>query len=124
MKKKPIEKDEVDKEIEWILKNGLKFAEGRFGHQVVVIKDRKVIFRVKGDEEEEAIAVALATAGIPLETPEEVQIRDIGKALCMVKDKFGDPELVNLHVFGDGEAIASLHFKNGLILYVFGFTAM
>ena len=106
-----------EKEVEWIYKNSLKFAEG-FGHQVIVIKDRKVIFRVKGDK----LTTILAIAGIP--APEEVQQRDIEKALRMVKNRFGEPELIRFHVFGNDETMAALHFKNGLVLYVFGFTCM
>ena len=122
MKKKLVEKDREDKEIDWILKNALKFAEGRFGHHVVVIKDRKVIFRVKGNNE--AITAVFSAFGIPMVTPEEDQRRDIEKALRMVKKRFGEPELIKMHMIGADEVIASLHYKDGTVLYVFGFTAM
>jgi len=107
-KKKSID---VEKEVDWIIKNGLQFAEGRFGHQVVVIKDRKVIFRVRGDEK-------------PVIPSVKSQQKDIEKALRWVKGKFGDPELVKLHTYDDDQTITTLHYKDGLILCVFGFTAL
>lgn len=115
-------KDKEDEEIDWILKNALKFAEGRFGHHVVVIKDRKVIFRVKGDNE--AIVAAFSAIGIPMVTPEEDQERDLEKAFRWIKERFGEPELIKFHMIGDDEAMASLHYKDGTVLYVVGFTAM
>jgi hypothetical protein len=113
--------EKEDKEVDWILENGLQFAEGQFGHQVVVIQNRKVIFRVKG--EEMPAANALSQAIIRPYTPKKDQIKDITKALQLVKDKFGDPEFIRFHECPEGDAISALHFKNGLILYVYGFTA-
>jgi len=108
----------VDEELKWILENAWRYAEGGYGHHVLVIKDRKVIFRVEGDLE----TALLASFGVP--APEEAQKRDTRKALQWVKERFGDPELIRIYTSDDGENIAVLRYKNGLVLYVYGFTVI
>jgi len=86
----------------------MKYTDGRFGHTVVVIKDREEIFRVEGKN--------------PRRNSKEAQ-KDLEDAYGMIKEHFGDPEKVILHEMKPDEIVSSVHFKDGLTLFVIGFVA-